>query len=112
MNQRFYLSSYGRFLTPDRFQGQAKGASDPVNNNDPQGMYLPECPVDGGCWGDGGWGWVRHVRRSRMIRVVAFRICLTLLNDLSSPAYGSILSAFGTTVPGWVPGWGKLVPGL
>jgi hypothetical protein len=36
----------------------------------------------------------------------------TLLFDLNSPAYGSVLSAFGTTVPPWVPGWEKLVPGL
>ena len=43
----------------------------------------------------------------------------TLLNDLNSVAFGSILRAFGQSAPGWVagqggwlPGWGKLVPGL
>jgi RHS repeat-associated protein len=75
VDQRFYASTYGRFNTPDRFQGEAKGASDPgtpaswnkyaytlgdpVNNVDPQGMYLPSCPPDGSpCGGPGmGWGW-------------------------------------------------------
>jgi len=74
-DQRFYASSYGRFLTADPFQGVAKGASDPdtpaswnkyaytlgdpVNNVDPRGMFLPSCDPDGGpCWGGGfGWGW-------------------------------------------------------
>lgn len=266
-DQRFYASTYGRFLTPDRFQGQAKGASDPstpgswnkyeyalsdpVNNNDPQGMYLPECPVDGSCWGppctpltydpgscipdlpaaplpiatqpsappppqcsislderpvpnvkgtpayhtymvvtDSAWtndpsgllleggptgnplfsslyGFdtqppgqglgartadgsdpslpsnkqigatyggslacgavqlllndVNSYDAGSLVRYNFLAIpgtynsnsfIYTLLNDLSSLAYGSILSAFGTTVPGWVPGWGKLVPGL
>jgi RHS repeat-associated protein len=36
----------------------------------------------------------------------------TLLYDLSSPYYRGILNAFGSSVPGIVPGWGKLVPGL
>jgi len=36
----------------------------------------------------------------------------TLINDLNSVAFGSILSAFGSQVPGWAPGWGKSVPGL
>ena len=36
----------------------------------------------------------------------------TLLHELDSLAYSSILGSFGSSVPGWQPGWGKLVPGL
>jgi RHS repeat-associated protein len=65
-NMRMYSSYGGRFNTPDPFQGVAKGASDvstpgswnkygytlgdPVNNMDPQGMFLPFCdPYIDGC---------------------------------------------------------------
>jgi hypothetical protein len=36
----------------------------------------------------------------------------TLLFDLNSVAFGSILRSFGQQVPPSAPGWGKVVPGL
>ena len=82
-DQRFYASTYGRFLTPDPTRGRARGVNepqtpsswnryayvlgDPVNHYDPTGRELPICdPFEiGGCCdpefdpdcggGDGGW---------------------------------------------------------
>jgi RHS repeat-associated protein len=76
-DHRMYASTYGRFNTPDPFQGKAKGAGDPgtpgswnkyeytlgdpVNNVDPQGTFLP-IPCDPSLcpFGNGlglGWDW-------------------------------------------------------
>jgi hypothetical protein len=44
--------------TPASWNKYAYTLGDPVNNVDPQGMFLPICdPSEGSCGGDGGWGW-------------------------------------------------------
>jgi RHS repeat-associated protein len=79
LDQRFYASTYGRFNTPDPYQGSAKGASDPnnpgswnryayvqgdpVNAKDPRGLFLLTAEIgddfddDGDDDWDGGWNY-------------------------------------------------------
>ncbi len=64
-DQRYYASTFGRFMTPDPYSGSAKApsplswnryvyaANDPVNNNDPRG--LDEDVPDPGCYVSGIW---------------------------------------------------------
>jgi len=67
-DQRFYASTNGRFNTADQYMAKAKGANDPatpsswnryayvlgdpVNNADPQGLFVTLCDYD--CFGPGG----------------------------------------------------------
>ena len=63
--QRYYASTLGRFTSPDPYGGSADGKDpqswnrysyvqdDPVNHNDPSGMYMPFWDD----WGVGGWGY-------------------------------------------------------
>jgi len=67
-NQRFFASTNGRFNTSDQYMAKAKGANDPatpsswnryayvlgdpVNNADPQGLFVTPCDWD--CYGPGG----------------------------------------------------------
>lgn len=63
---RYYSNAYGRFMTPDPYPPSAKAGNpqswnryayvigDPVNNNDPRGLDLPEEGDDGD--GDDDWG--------------------------------------------------------
>jgi RHS repeat-associated protein len=60
---RYYASQWGRFLSPDPYAGSISLASpqsrnrytyvggDPVNGNDPAGLYLPAPPPVGPVWG-------------------------------------------------------------
>jgi RHS repeat-associated protein len=70
-DQRYYGNAEGRFMTPDPHQGTtggpgdpqnpqswnpySYGAGDPVNFNDPRGLFF-EPASDGGDDGDDGWG--------------------------------------------------------
>lgn len=71
VDQRFYASTYGRFLTADPYAASAKGANnpgnpgtwnrysyvgdDPVNGRDPRGLYIEELSDEEGTtlWDDG-----------------------------------------------------------
>lgn len=69
MNNRYYSNAYGRFMTPDPYDGSARPTNpqswnrypyvlgDPVNGKDPSGLFWadPETPyVCGDCIGSGG----------------------------------------------------------
>jgi len=71
-DQRFYASTYGRFNTPDPYMAAAKGANDPktpgswnryayvqgdpINANDPRGLYLMNGADESDLWGYGALG--------------------------------------------------------
>ncbi len=119
-DQRYYGSTFGRFMTADPYSGSAKApsplswnryvyaANDPVNNNDPRG--LDEDVPDPGCYVNGFWipgcdiTWpqsvIQQTAYSRGVqRLYAAQLALSERQNFSTDCYSDIAAIAGQRDP-------------